>query len=197
MKKFILTSIMVCFCVSLMAAYQYETQGNQGVIVFNSQTTVAFDLSRSGKDKDHENFIDRGNGVADYGWYNLNTGETGSFAEGATATFNENDRIGLYVKDNDGKVFTTTSKVSIAELGKNVVWGKSDEVDGSLALYGGNKGSNGTHEYYVFKVNTANASGKTPSGQPLPGIIATLVVGGGAVVYLKKRKKILAEKSEN
>ena len=197
MKKFILTSIMVCFCVSLMAAYQYETKGNQGVIVFNSQTTVAFDLSRSGKDKDHENFIDRGNGVADYGWYNLNTGETGSFAEGATATFNENDRIGLYVKDNDGKVFTTTSKVSIAELGKNVVWGKSDEVDGSLALYGGNKGSNGTHEYYVFKVNTANASGKTPSGQPLPGIIATLVVGGGAVVYLKKRKKILAEKSEN
>ena len=30
--------------------------------------------------------------------------------------------------------------------------------------------------------------------EPLPGIIATLVVGGGAVVYLKKRKKLIASK---
>ena len=52
-------------------------------------------------------------------------------------------------------------------------------------------GSNGTHEFYVFKVNTANASGKTPSGQPLPGIIAVLAVGGAALgikkVYDKKK----------
>ena len=196
MKKFLLTSIMVCFCVSLMAAYQYETKGNQAYLVFDSTTTVAFDLSRSGKDNDHENYIDRGNGIADYGWYNIETGETGSFSEGMPATFNENDKIGLYVKDNEGNIYTSTKKSTNTELGKDVIWGKADEVEGSIAIYGGNKGSNGTHEYYVFKVNTANASGKTPSGQPLPGIIATLVVGGGAVVYLKKRKKILAEKAE-
>ena len=53
---------------------------------------------------------------------------------------------------------------------------------------------NRVHFRVVPKVNNANANGKTPSGQPLPGIIATLVVGGGAIVYLKKRKKLLASK---
>jgi len=33
-----------------------------------------------------------------------------------------------------------------------------------------------------------------PSGQPLPGIIATLLVGSGAVFYLKKRKKLYGSK---
>ena len=74
------------------------------------------------------------------------------------------------------------------------IWGKAKIVDGNLQLGGGNMGSNGTHEFYVFKVNTANASGKTPSGQPLPGIIATLIVGGGSLLYLKKRKKLYASK---
>ena len=194
MKKFWLMLFLAGCSLPLMAAYQYESKGNRGWLTFDSTTTVSLDLGRSGKDKDHENFIDRGEGVADYGWYNLETGETGSFANGSTATFNENDRIGLYVKDNDGKVFTSSKSIGKADLGNDVTWGKSDDVDGSIALYGGNKGSNGTHEYYVFKVNTVNANGKNPSGQPLPGIIATLIVGGGAIAYLKKRKKLLASK---
>ena len=35
-----------------------------------------------------------------------------------------------------------------------------------------------------------------PSGQPLPGVIATLLVSGGcgSLIYLKKRKKLKAEK---
>ena len=194
MKKFIVFLFLLCCSASLSAAYQYKEDGKQGWIIFDSTTTVSFDLGRSGKDKDHENFIDRGQGVADYGWYNLDTGATGSFANGSEATFNENDRIGFYVKDNTGKVFTTTKSVENTDLGKNITFGKSDMVDGAIALYGGDMGSNGTHEHYVFKVSTANASGKTPSGQPLPGIIATLVVGGGALVYLKKRKKLQAAK---
>lgn len=189
--RFVAFVVAALFALPLMAAYQYETKGNQGWLTFSSETTLAFDLSRSGKNKDHENFIDRGDGIADYGWYNMDTGATGSFANGASATFGENDRIGLYVKDNEGKVFTTTKSVENSSLGSDIVWGKSSLVDGSLALYGGNKGSNGTHEYYVFQVNSGNTNGKTPSGQPLPGIIATLLVGGGTIVYLKKRKKLL------
>ena len=174
----------------LMAAYQYNTKGNRGWLTFDSETTLSFELSRSGKDKDHENFVDRGEGVADYGWYNMDTGATGSFANGATATFNENDRIGLYVKDNTGNVFTSTKSADI-DVDGDVLWGKSTLVDGALTIYGGNKGSNGTHEYYVFQISTNNTTnGKTPSGQPLPGIIATLVVGGGTLLYLKKRKKL-------
>ena len=194
-KKITLLSV-VCFIAALSAdaAYQYNNKGNQGWLTFDSATTVAFDLGTSGKDKDHENFIDRGEGIADYGWYNLETGETGSFANGANATFSENDRVGFYVKDNEGNIYTSTRRVQNSNLGSDLIWGKSSMVDGAIALYGGNKGSNGTHEYYVFKVNNANANGKTPSGQPLPGIIATLVVGGGAIVYLKKRKKLIDSK---
>lgn len=187
-------SILVCVfaLVSVQAAYQFNTKGNQGWLTFDTNTTVSFELDRSGKDKDHENFIDRGEGVADYGWYNMDTGEVGSFSNGASATFSENDRIGLYITDNTGNTFWSTKP------GKNdadeIIWGKSSIVDGGLAIYGGNKGSNGTHEYYVFKVNATNASGNTPSGQPLPGIIATLIVGGGTLVYLKKRKKLYESK---
>ena len=191
MKKVLLASIFAGLAISAMAAYQYEHKGNQGWLTFDSKTTVAFDLSRSGKDKDHENFIDRGEGVADYGWYNLDTGETGSFSNGLSATFNENDRIGLYVIDEKGNTFLSTKPRSPFE---DDIWGKAKIVDGNLYLGGGNMGSNGTHEFYVFKVNTANASGKTPSGQPLPGIIATLIVGGGSLLYLKKRKKLYTSK---
>ena len=186
--------IVVFFFLSCMlfGAMQYNVKGNQGWMTFDSVTELNLELSRSGKDKDHENFIDRGEGVADYGWYNMDTGEVGSFSNGASATFSENDRIGLYVTDNTGNTFWSTKP------GKNdadeIIWGKSSIVDGGLAIYGGNKGSNGTHEYYVFKVSANNASGNTPSGQPLPGIIATLIVGGGTLVYLKKRKKLYESK---
>ena len=192
MKKFVLAFFLFAFTAfSAMAAYQYESKGNQGWLTFDSETTVAFDLGRSGKDKDHENFIDRGEGVSDYGWYNLETGETGSFSNGLTATFSADDRIGLYVTDNQGNTYLSTKPRTPFE---DDLWGKARIVDGDLHLYGGNMGSNGTHEYYVFKVNNTNVSGKKPSGQPLPGIIATLIVGGGALAYLKKRKKLYAEK---
>ena len=191
MKKILLFLMLAGTAVSAMAAYQYESKGNQGWLTFDSETTVAFDLERGGKDKDHENFIDRGEGIADFGWYNLDTGAAGSFKNGLSATFSEKDRIGLYVTDNTGKTFLSTKPTSPFE---DDIWGKARIEDGNLHLGGGNMGSNGTHEFYVFKVNNANASGKTPSGQPLPGIIATLVIGGGTVFYLKKRKKLYVSK---
>ena len=58
-----------------------------------------------------------------------------------------------------------------------------------LIVGGGNFGSNGTHEYYVFNITLENQA--QPNGQPLPGIFATLVVGAICVFYLKNRKKYL------
>lgn len=192
-KKITLLSVL-CFVAALSAnaAYQYNNKGNQGWLTFDSDTTVAFDLGTSGKDKDHENFIDRGEGVADYGWFNMDTGAVGSFKDGASGAFTENDRIALWVQDNKGNVYLSTKPDENSPA--NSIWGKSRLVDGNIAVAGGNFGSNGTHEYYVFKVSTANTGNTPQSGQPLPGIIATLIVGGGAAVYLKKRKKLLKQK---
>ena len=194
-KKYILATLLWCISVlPVMAAYQYNVNGNQGWLTFDGDTTLAFDLildSRKDKDNGQDNYIDRGQGFADYGWYNLDTGATGSFNNGMSASFTENDRIGFWVKDNVGDVYLSTKPEK--DTAANVIWGKSREIDGGYSVAGGNFGSNGTQEYYVFKVNTANAA-KAPSGQPLPGLIATLIVGGGTVLYLKKRKKLYAEK---
>ena len=188
--KFFYVIASVLAAVSVQAAYQYNTKGNQGWMTFDSATTVSFELDRSGKDKDHENFIDRGQNVTDYGWYNMDTGETGSFNNGVSATFTENDRIGLYVTDATGKTFWSTKPGN--NESDDVVWGKSRVVDGALTIYGGNMGSNGTHEYYVFKISANKASGNAPSGQPLPGILAVLAVGGAGIglkkIYDRKKK---------
>lgn len=66
---------------------------------------------------------------------------------------------------------------------------------GGFTVAGGNFGSNGTQEYYVFKVSTANTGNKAPSGQPLPGVLAVLAIGGAAfgLKKLRDRKKAAAE----
>ena len=168
-------------CLGLNGAYQYNIKGNQGWLEFDSKTTLSFQLERSGKDKEHENFIDKGQGVVDYGWYNLKTGETGSFKNGLVATFNENDNIGLYVTDKEGNTYLSTKPQKPFE---NDLWGKSRMEDGNIILGGGNFGSNGTHEYYVFKVNHISEN-NIPRGQPLPGIIATLFVGLVIIFYFR------------
>lgn len=185
--KQLISFIILFIGMSAMAAYQYNTKGNQGWLTFDSTTTVGIELGRSGKDKDHENFIDRGNGITDYGWYNLDTGVSGSFTNGSTATFTENDRIGLYVTDNTGKTYLSTKSTSLFE---DSIWGKSKLVDGGITIGGGNMGSNGTHEYYVFKVTTSPGNGNnTPNGQPLPGIIYTLLTGLLFLVYIYMKRK--------
>ena len=185
--KYFLIAFLSVLSIQLFAAYQYNTKGNQTWFTFDSNTSITLDVTRSGKDKDHTNFIDDGNGIQDYGWYNLNTNEYGSLKDN-TITFTENDKIAFWVKDNQNNTFISTK----GQDASGFIWGKSDTKDDIFKIYGGNKGSNGTHEYYVFSVKTVNPNnGNTPSGQPLPGIIATLIIGGGGILYIKNRKKLL------
>jgi hypothetical protein len=120
----------------------------------------------------------------------MNTGETGSFDNGLSASFTENDKIGLYVTDNKGNTYLST-KTNKKYPFDDAIWGKSKLVDGSIVIGGGNFGSNGTHEYYVFKIDTVSNSNNQPTGQPLPGILATLLVGGTGLWYLKNKKRLL------
>lgn len=170
--------IVVFFFLSCMlfGSMQYNVKGNQGWMTFDSTTELSLELSRSGKDKDHENFIDVGEGIVDYGWYNLETGDTDSFMNGKTATFTEKDSIGLYVTDKAGNTYLSTKPRSPFE---DDIWGKSKLVDGNIIIGGGNLGSNGTHEYYTFTVKTtgANNPGNNPNGQPLPGTVAVILIG--------------------
>ena len=185
--KHTLILTLCLFCLQAFSAYQYNTNGNQSWITFDSTTDLYFSVERSGKTNDHQNFIDEGNGISDWGWYNLNTNESGSFKDGLSHSFTENDKIALWVKDSNGNTYSSTKEPS------DFIWGKSDTKNDIFKVYGGNKGSDGSHEYYVFKLTTAPGNNTTPSGQPLPGIIATLLVGGVGIYYLKNRKRILKQ----
>lgn len=187
--KNVLLLILLFIIISLHAAYQYNNKGNQSWLSFDSDTLISVELDRSGKDKDHENFIDRGDGIIDYGWYNLDTGESGSFSNGLTKEFSINDKIGLYITDNEGNTYLSTKPRYPFE---DDIWGKSKLGDGNIIIGGGNLGSNGTHEYYVFKVTSISNKNNTPAGQPLPGIIGTVIVGGVGIFYLKNRKRLLS-----
>lgn len=189
MKQIFLT-VFLFLSFQIFAAYQFNTKGNQSWITFDSDTTLSSILGTTGKDKDHQNFIDVGEGVNDYGWYDMNSGKSGSFKNGQSVTFTENDKIGLYVKDNKGNIYLST-KTNKKYPFEDAIWGKSKLVDDSLTIAGGNMGSNGTHEYYIFKISVSSSISNQPTGQPLPGIIATLLVGGTGVWYLKNRRKFL------
>ena len=182
--------VLLLFMLSTTAfsAYQYNTKGNQTWITFDTTTELYFGVERSGKDKDHENFIDKGEGISDWGWYNMTTNESGSFKNGQY-TFTENDKIALWVKDNNGNSYLSTKMKD-----SDYIWGKSGVDNDVLSLYGGNNGSNGTHEHYVFTVKVVPNGNQTPSGQPLPGILATLAIGGTGIYYIKNRKRLLEGK---
>jgi hypothetical protein len=184
MKKIFLL-LFTFLTLQIFASYQYNSKGNQTWITFDSSTNLYLNVSRSGKTNNHENFIDKGNGVVDWGWYNLNTKESGSFKENGEFIFTENDKIAVWVKDEQGNTYSSVKNTS------NYIWGKSDLKDGVFKVYGGNKGSNGSHEYYIFTVTTVPTNNDKPTGQPLPGIIATLIVGGLGIGYLKNRKRLL------
>ncbi len=190
--KMIMGAAAFLIASNAIGAYQYNWKGNQGWLTFTGTTTIASDLtveSRKENPGNNDNYIDEGGNFSDYGWYNLDTGVYGSFNNETAATFTAEDRIGLWVKDNVGDVYLSTKPGKSAP--DNVFWGKSKAISGGYSVAGGNFGSNGTQEYYIFKVNYDNppSSGDVPNGQPLPGIAATLLVGGGALIYFKKRRR--------
>ena len=130
--------LFLCFCtICLNAAVQYNTKGNQGWLTFDSNTTLSLEAGVSGKDKDHENFIDRGGSWKDYGWYNLESKETGSFLSIESFKFSDGDKIGFWVEDNSGQIYTTT-KTKNGEIFSDSIWGKSKMIDGGISLGGGN-----------------------------------------------------------
>ena len=116
---------------------------------------------------------------------NMKTGELGEFYPG--------DKIVLWVETTsaNGKKETFTMYSPTTQDSDIWMLGKSGE---SIVFNWGDFGV----DYGKKSQNVANPSGfefsistKAPtSGQPLPGIIATIVVGGGTLLYMKNRKKL-------
>jgi len=120
----------------------------------------------------------------------------GDMSTGVLGEFKPGDKIVLWVETTsaDGKKETfamyspTTQDHDIWMLeksGDSIVFNWGDfGVD-----YGKKSQESINPAGFQFSISTA-----APAGQPLPGIVATLIVGGGAIAYLKKRKKLYESK---
>ena len=121
----------------------------------------------------------------------------GDMKTGVLGEFSAGDKIVLWVETTsaDGKKETFTMYSPTTQ--DSDIWMLSESGDSIIFNWGdfgvdyGQKSQNAINPAgFQFAISTK----APPSGQPLPGIIATLLVGSGSLIYLKKRKKTKATK---
>ena len=217
-KLFVVAAALFTAVFPVTAALQYNLQTGTGEAWFSvdSKQTVYVDVKKD----DGSNVAIGDSVISNIGWYYYddvaayrgggrggrpgrpggNQGAAtmpqlhyGDMKTGALGDFSPGDKIVLWVETTaaDGKkeTFTmyspTTQDSDIWMLGKT---GESIVFNwGDFGVDYGKKSQNSVNpKGFEFSISTNSPT----SGQPLPGIIATLLVGGGTVLYLKKRKKL-------
>lgn len=121
----------------------------------------------------------------------------GDMKTGALGEFSAGDKIVLWVETTSANGKKETFTMYSPTTQDNDIWMLSKSGDSIIFNWGdfgvdyGKKSQNAINPAgFQFAIST-NAP---TSGQPLPGLIATLIVGSGTVLYLKKRKKLYAAK---
>ena len=121
----------------------------------------------------------------------------GDMKTGVLGEFSAGDKIVLWVEttsaDGKNETFTmyspTTQDSDILMLSKS-----GDSIIFNWGDFGVDYGKKSQNTINPAGFQFAISTNAPPSGQPLPGIIATLLVGSGSLIYLKKRKKAKAAK---
>lgn len=213
MKKIILLLLMLIICDTIFAAFQYnvvsyydkygpftvKSEVEGGYFTFDSTTSIT--MNTTGRDfkftNKQGNLINTLPNLNDYGWYNINTGEVGSFANGVVGTFNAGDKIGIWMDYDGDAIYTTTENSGITGAKFGYAY---DEGKYGYCLHRGSywvtqKGQNANsreafedkshYEYTLIIDENSNV----PTGQPLPGAVASLLVGGVTLLSAKKLKK--------
>ena len=217
-KLSVVAAVLFTAVFPVTAALQYNLQTGTGEAWFSvdSKQTVYVDVKKD----DGSNVAIGDSVISNIGWYYYddvaayrgggrggrpgrpggNQGAAtmpqlhyGDMKTGALGEFSPGDKIVLWVETTaaNGKkeTFTmyspTTQDSDIWMLGKT---GESIVFNwGDFGVDYGKKSQNSVNpKGFEFSISTNSPT----SGQPLPGIIATLLVGGGTVLYLKKRKKL-------
>ena len=121
----------------------------------------------------------------------------GDMKTGVLGEFSAGDKIVLWVETTSANGKKETFTMYSPTTQDSDIWMLSKSGDSIIFNWGdfgvdyGKKSQNAINPAGFQFAITTNAP---PSGQPLPGIIATLLVGGGTVFYLKKRKKLYDSK---
>ena len=197
--------VMAAVAIPVHAAIQYNMETFSGGSWFSvdEKQTVYLNV----KDKDG-NAVSLGDSViSNIGWYKYSevartlipgapapTLHTGDMKTGKLGEFSPDDKIVLWIETTDANGKKETYSMFDPKDLKHDIWLQSNAGDNIVLNWGdfvniANSQKVATPAGFEFSITT-----NPPSGQPLPGIIATLLVGGGSLIYLKKRKKLKAAK---
>ncbi len=133
--------------------------------------------------------LDPAAGFTDWGYYSIDDPGrlVSAQADGRIGAFDADDAIGIWLRDEDGDVYTSTD-TRIDDR----IFGGSGRDDGKFCIYD----QDGfvcdplgllpaSHYEYSLMV-----TGFFPSGQPLPGILASLLVSCGCgMAFMRRRRK--------
>ncbi len=174
MKKILLFLFVLLLCHSSYAAFQYHQKGSNGYFSFDSETSVEMKTSI------YHNFLTYPSiaPVVDFGYYFLGGNTLYSNDLGFLGQFTTGDRIGIWIKASDGKTYASTGGVS------GTFHGTVGQSGGEYCLYRPDVLSFGTPSHYEYQLLEAEA----PAGQPLPGILATLIAGGGLLFGMYRKR---------
>ena len=178
MKKAWLSVLAAILCVPVWAAHQYELnfggRGENGSIsVLENLESLSLQVSFKSA------------GGAGLGYYTYrdepskNTPGDRLFGkqDGGTidlCPFAAGDNIGFFLKRKNGSIVSDFSFL---------------EKDGVLYLTFDKNGGSGGDEFVQIGSITATPFAPAPSGQPLPGVVAALAVGGMAVAAGRWRRR--------
>lgn len=177
-KKAWLSVLAAILCVPVWAAHQYELnfggRGENGSIsVLENLESLSLQVSfksAGGAGLGYYTYRDEPSkntpGDRLFGKQDGGTIDLGPFAAG--------DNIGFFLKRKNGSIVSDFSFL---------------EKDGVLYLTFDKNGGSGGDEFVQIGSITATPSAPAPSGQPLPGVVAALAVGGMAVAAGRWRRR--------
>ncbi len=178
MKKQIFGLLAAMLALPVFGAYQYSTPdvtlGKGNSLHFNTAGNMVFEMVQAaGGDRASVIFGMNGGGA--------------TYSEAALPG-------GQFLFRNEGGTEAEIAAGSVIEF-----WASVDGSQGTFAgmVYGedgslyvgfnttGAGTAAGGDADYIFKIPVTN----TPSGQPLPGVLAALAVGGAVVLYRRRRRR--------
>ena len=218
MKKGVIFLLAGLTIMSLTAMARANLDGvtvdyGQGTFTFNTDYVLKdFAVRVSAKNNNVLNL----NNLVEIGYYKIENGRAGTpvsipiGSENSTAsdspTFKAGDTIGIYVKLNghlkqhgnqyewisDGETYTYTSTQGAIDDAEGVV--KYNAVDAEedpqyFSLFIDNNAQHQPHYQYAFDGEPSNGGGNPSGGQPLPGLLMSLAIGGTALASMARKRK--------
>lgn len=206
MKKIIVVFVTVfALSFSCMAAFQFEYSSNgttENVLGLNNFTLKILEGTGVISAAFQSGFS--------MGWYDINDGFTGLTNQAVLdndtgryilGEFSAGDEVGIWmnITDSMGREWTVTS--SGDAIGTIDKWGDfdgniertaqyyNDVIHGRLSVGWMDVDDQKYWGYYYTNGFTLKGTeSESPSGQPLPGILATLLLGGGMLGLFRKKK---------